>query len=66
LHGKPRALARRALHRWLLAQADTGDLSRQGFNALLLAVEQGSFTRFSLGRSGFAVIRKGWLGFEPQ
>jgi tRNA(Ile)-lysidine synthase len=66
LHGKPRALVRRALHRWLLAQADTGDLSRQGFAALLAAVEKGSFTRFSLGRSGFAVIRKGGLVFEPK
>jgi len=65
LQGKPRALVRRALHRWLLAQADTGDLSRQGFATLLAAVEKGSFTRFSLGRSGFAVIRKGLLIFEP-
>jgi tRNA(Ile)-lysidine synthase len=64
LHGKPRAVVRRALHRWLSAQRDTGDLSRQGFAALLTAVEKGSFTRFSLGRSGFAVIRKGVLAFE--
>ena len=64
LHGKPRAVVRRALHRWLGAQADTGDLSRQGFEALLAAVERGGFTRFSLGRSGFAVIRKGVLQFE--
>lgn len=64
LKGKPRALARRALHRWLAAQADTGDLSRQGFAMLLAAVEKGTFTRFSLGRSGFAVIRKGLLSFE--
>ncbi len=64
LHGKPRAVVRRALYRWLAAQRDTGDLSRQGFAALLAAVEKGSFTRFSLGRSGFAVIRKGVLVFE--
>jgi tRNA(Ile)-lysidine synthase len=64
LHGRPRALVRRALHRWLLSQADTGDLSRQGFATLLAAVEQGSFTRFSLGLGGFAVIRKGTLVFE--
>lgn len=64
LHGKPRAVVRRALHRWLAAQRDTGDLSRQGFAALLAAVEKGRFTRFSLGRSGFAVIRKGVLAFE--
>jgi len=64
LHGKPRAVVRRALHRWLAAQCDTGDLSRQGFAALLMAVEKGTFTRFSLGRSGFAVIRKGGLVYE--
>jgi tRNA(Ile)-lysidine synthase len=64
LHGKPRAVVRRALHRWLARQADTGDLSRQGFAHLLAAVEQGGFTRFSLGRGGFAVIRKGVLAFE--
>lgn len=64
LRGKPRAVLRRALHLWLAAQGDTGDLSRQGFAALLAAVEKGSFTRFSLGRRGFAVIRKGVLVFE--
>lgn len=64
LHGRPRALVRRALHRWLVCQADTGDLSRQGFAMLLVAVEKGTFTRFSLGRRGFAVIRKGVLSFE--
>ncbi len=65
LHGKPRAVIRRALHRWLALQNDTGDLSRQGFEGLLGAVEEGRFTRFSLGRGGFAVIRKGVLAFEP-
>jgi len=65
LHGLPRAVVRRSLHRWLVAQADTGDLSRQGFTLLLAAVERGTFTRFSLGRSGLAVIRKGVLTFEP-
>jgi len=66
LHGKPRAVVRRALHRWLVRQRDTGDLSRQGFGALLAAVEKGAFTRFSLGRSGLAVIRKDLLIFEPR
>lgn len=66
LHGKPRAVIRRALHRWLVAQPDTGDLSRQGFAGLLAAVERGSFTRFSLGRGGYAVIRKGRLIFEAR
>ena len=64
LQGKPRAVVRRALHRWLAGQTDTGDLSRQGFNGLLTMVERGSFTRFSLGRSGLAVLRKGVLAVE--
>jgi tRNA(Ile)-lysidine synthase len=66
LNGLPRAVVRRALHRWLVAQADSGDLSRQGFNSLLAAVERGAFTRFSLGRSGLAVIRKGVLALESK
>ncbi len=66
LHGKPRAVIRRALHRWLVRQRDTGDLSRQGFTGLLTAVERGVFTRFSLGSTGLAVIRKGRLTFEAD
>lgn len=66
LQAKPRAVVRRALHRWLLRQADVGDLSRQGFEGLLGAVERGGFTRFSLGRSGLAVIRKGVLEIETN
>lgn len=65
LLGKPRGLVRRALHRWLLAQPKAGGLSRQGFEALLGAVERGTATRHSLGREGFAVIRGGVLRFEP-
>jgi tRNA(Ile)-lysidine synthase len=60
---KPRALVRRALHRWLLAQTRAGELSRQGFDALLDAVERGKPTRQSLGSAGFAVIRVGRLSF---
>lgn len=60
----PRAVVRRALHRWLLAVRPDTDLSRQGFELLLAAVERGQATRFSLGREGFAVIRKGKLGFR--
>jgi tRNA(Ile)-lysidine synthase len=58
----PRALVRRALHRWLLAVRPQTDLSRQGFELLLAAVERGSDTRFSLG-AGFAVLRGGQLTF---
>jgi tRNA(Ile)-lysidine synthase len=65
LSGQPRALVRRALHRWLRAQTRAGELSRQGFEALLAAVERGASTRHSLGREGFAAIRGGWLRFVP-
>lgn len=65
LAGMPRAITRRALHRWLLAQRQPSDLSRQGFEILLAAVERGGPTRFSLGTSGFAVIRRGRLAFQP-
>jgi tRNA(Ile)-lysidine synthase len=66
LRGFPRAVARRALHRWLLAQPRAGELSRQGFEALLGAVERGAHFRHSLGNHGFAVIRKGRLKFEAS
>jgi tRNA(Ile)-lysidine synthase len=65
LTDKPRGLVRRALHRWLLGESRAGTLSRQGFEALLAAVQRGEPTRHSLGREGFAVIRAGILRFEP-
>jgi tRNA(Ile)-lysidine synthase len=64
LAGKPRALARRALHRWLQHNAPGVELSRQAFDALLEAVERGRPTRHSLGREGFALIRRGTLSRE--
>jgi tRNA(Ile)-lysidine synthase len=64
LHGLPRAVIRRALHRWLLRVGPATDLSRQGFTLLLAAVEKGTDTRFSLGRDGFAVLRSGKLAFK--
>jgi tRNA(Ile)-lysidine synthase len=64
LAGKPRALVRRALHRWLSAQPGAGELSRQGFEALLAAVQRGRPVRHSLGAQGFAVIRRGRLVYE--
>ncbi len=60
----PRAVVRRALHRWMLAVRPDTDLSRQGFELLLAAVTRGTATRFSLGRSGFAVIRNGKLAYR--
>jgi tRNA(Ile)-lysidine synthase len=64
LAGQPRAILRRALHRWLQVQPRAGELVRQGFDALLRAVERAQPTRHSLGREGFAVIRSGALRFE--
>jgi tRNA(Ile)-lysidine synthase len=64
LEGRPIALWRRALHRWLLAQADRGDLSRRGFQQLLELAQQGGTCRFSLGKTGFVKIRRGRLCFE--
>jgi tRNA(Ile)-lysidine synthase len=66
LAGRPRAVLRRALHRWLQAQPRAGDLSRQGFDQLLRSVELGRPARHSLGRHGFAVIRAGKLRFEAM
>ncbi len=66
LSGKPRALWRRALHRWLLAQPRAGDLSRQGFDVLLDVLMTGGRTRQSLGREGFAVSDGRLLRFEKS
>ena len=64
LAGEPRALCRRALHRWLQAQPRAGEISRQAFDALLDAIQRGKPTRHSLGREGFAVTEGGQLRFE--
>jgi tRNA(Ile)-lysidine synthase len=65
LAGKPRALWRRALHRWLGLQPRTAEISRQAFDALMEAIETRKRTRHSLGREGFAVTDGQWLWFEP-
>jgi len=65
LAGTPRALLRRALHRWVLAQPRIGELSRQAFEALLGDLERGKATRHSVGRHGFAVTDGRLLWFEP-
>jgi tRNA(Ile)-lysidine synthase len=66
LAGRPRALLRRALRRWLVAQPLAGELSRQGFEDLLAVVAAGQPARRSLGRKGFAVIRGGLLRFGQR
>lgn len=63
LASQPRALWRRALHRWLRLHPRAGELSRQAFDSLLTAIELGKPTRHSLGREGFAVIKEGRLEF---
>lgn len=64
LRGKPRALWRRALHRWLLAEPRAGELSRPAFEALMEAAMLGRRTKQSLGVKGFAVLRADQLRFE--
>ncbi len=64
LTGVPRAVTRRVLHQWLLTVAPATDLSRQGFELLLTAVERGASTKFSLGRKDFAVIKKGQMSLK--
>ncbi len=65
LVGKPRALWRRALRQWLLRICVDTDLSRQGFEQLLSAVEKGREMRLSIGE-GFAVTVAGELTWRRQ
>jgi tRNA(Ile)-lysidine synthase len=58
LSGKPRALVRRALHRWLVMNAERAALSRQAFNALLNDLLEHRITRHSVGLNQFAEIGK--------
>jgi len=64
LEGAPRAVWRRALNRWVLAQnarSHSFRLSRAGFNLLLQAAEAGRPTRISMGANTFAQISAGVL-----
>jgi tRNA(Ile)-lysidine synthase len=62
----PRAVVRRALHRWLARQGERFEISRQAFELLLAAAERGVPTRQSLGLSAFAVIKKGRLSLQKR
>ncbi|GAB5561736.1 MAG: hypothetical protein SynsKO_33830 [Synoicihabitans sp.] len=64
LKGKPRAIWRRALHRWLLIHRQSENLSRQGFEDLLARIQEPRGSRFSLGKGSFARTRRGFLFFE--
>ncbi len=66
LRGKPRALARRALHRWLMVQRPVVRISSQAFETLLNAIVAGKPTRHSIGREGFAVLRGEYLRYANQ
>lgn len=56
LAGKPRAIVRRALHRWLAHHAAGQGLSRQAFAALLDDVVAGRVTKHSLDAENLAQI----------
>jgi tRNA(Ile)-lysidine synthase len=60
LAGLPRAVWRRALHRWLARHPEVA-VSRQAVEALLTALERGADTRHSLGQDRFAQLRRGLL-----
>jgi tRNA(Ile)-lysidine synthase len=64
LAGKPRAIFRRALHRWLIENGQAARLSRPAFETLLNSVERGRPVRHSLGPDRFAVLRDGCLRCE--
>lgn len=66
LKGRPRALWRRGLHRWLARHPETGDLSRQAFDLLLGAIEGGKATRQSVGKDRFAVTDGKILRLETR
>ena len=55
LRGAPRAVWRRALHRWVLRNPRAAVLSRAAFESLLRRIETGEATRQSAGRDWFAV-----------
>ncbi len=61
LAGKPRAVLRRVLHRWVSVQRRKIDISSQAFEALLNALIAGRATRHSLGRGIFGEIADGVL-----
>ena len=69
LAGRPTALWRRALHRWLARHPAAGEPSRQAFAVLLAALQRGGPCRQSLGRAGFAVSDGKFLRYafpEPE
>ena len=66
LSGKPIAIWRRAVHRWLGTLPVRPNLSRRGFADLLTMARAGRTSRFSLGQQGFARVRRGRMFFEKS
>ncbi|HYP18230.1 MAG TPA: tRNA(Ile)-lysidine synthetase, partial [Opitutus sp.] len=64
LAGKPQAVVRRVLHRWLLRNFPEAALSRQAFAAILMDLMRGRVGRHSIGCDRFAVIGKTRLTLE--
>ena len=64
LNGVPRAVVRRALHRWIGSCGARVDLSRQAFAALLEDVVTRTARRHSFGSAHFAVIGRTELRLE--
>ncbi|MEO7599865.1 MAG: tRNA lysidine(34) synthetase TilS, partial [Opitutus sp.] len=64
LSGVPRAVVRRALHRWIATTDPTIELSRQAFHALLDDLMAQRQRRHSLGHERFAVVGATRLVFE--
>jgi tRNA(Ile)-lysidine synthase len=62
----PRAVLRRAVHRWLAQTPARTDLNRHGFNALLDLIEaRRTGARHSLGAAHFARVTRTRLICEP-
>jgi tRNA(Ile)-lysidine synthase len=64
LNGVPRAVVRRALHRWVVSCGARVDLSRQAFAALLDDVMTRTARRHSFGSAHFAMIGRTELRLE--
>ncbi|MEX2381904.1 MAG: tRNA lysidine(34) synthetase TilS [Opitutales bacterium] len=66
LRGKPRALLRRALYRWLIVCKCLDALSQRAFEQLFLAVEAGTPLKMSAGAGAWIVFSGEQLGFRTK
>ena len=65
LRGEPRAIWRRALHRWLALNC-CNQLTRKGFEVLLGGVCRESPLKLSVGQGLLLVHQEGWLSVEKK